>query len=169
MTNYADVPGWSGYRVSDDGKVMGRQGRIRKLMLDRSGYPVVGLGDPRGFFKLCKVHRLVVSAFIGPIPEGMQVNHKNGVRTDNRLENLEVVTPQQNTRHGWGVLNRKPSYHKRLSGSEHPNAKLTEKDVREIRRLHGSGVTQVELAKRYKLKQPTVSAIVLLKAWKEVV
>src|SRR5687767_12601092 len=59
------------------------------------GYLFVALcmhGKP----KLHSIHRLVAGAFIGPCPDGHEVNHKNGVRTDNRLENLEYVTRKQN-------------------------------------------------------------------------
>ena len=38
-------------------------------------------------------------AFIGLIPEGMEVNHKNGIKTDNSIDNLEIVTPSENTLH----------------------------------------------------------------------
>ena len=47
------------------------------------------------------VHRLVVEAFIGEIPAGLEVNHISGQKTDNRLESLEVVTHADNTRHAW--------------------------------------------------------------------
>lgn len=57
------------------------------------------------------VHRLVAELFIGEIPKGMQINHKNFDRADNRVENLEIVTQGDNTRHSsaagrTGGLNR---------------------------------------------------------------
>ena len=106
------VPGWSGYyEVSSLGRVRSvprqvrcRGGGMRRLSgrvlapaTDEGGYLRVGLwrdGRPSHEF----VHRLVVAAFIGPIGPGMQVDHRNGVRTDNRVENLEVVTPLENIR-----------------------------------------------------------------------
>lgn len=51
-----------------------------------------------------RVHRLVVTAFISEIPEGMEVNHINGNRGDNRVENLEIVTPRENVLHSINVL-----------------------------------------------------------------
>ena len=53
--------------------------------------------------KTYSVHRLVWSAFNGPIPEGMQINHINEIKTDNRLENLNLMTPKENT--NWGTRN----------------------------------------------------------------
>jgi hypothetical protein len=47
------------------------------------------------------VHRLVVEAFIGEIPAGLEVNHISGQKVDNRIENLEVVTHAKNTQHAW--------------------------------------------------------------------
>jgi hypothetical protein len=69
------------------------------------GYPKVIFSIHRAR-KQISVHRLVVEAFIGSIPKGMHVNHKNGVKNDNRLQNLEIVTPAENVRHYH--LNRKP-------------------------------------------------------------
>ncbi len=51
------------------------------------------------------IHRFVWEAFRGEIPNGMQVNHRNGVKDDNRLVNLELVSNQQNQQH-----RGKPSY-----------------------------------------------------------
>lgn len=49
------------------------------------------------------VHRIVIAAFIGPAPDGLVVNHKNGVKTDNRVSNLEYVTPEENAWHAWRI------------------------------------------------------------------
>lgn len=74
--------------------------------------------DEAGYFhvRLCKnnikdirnVHRLVAEAYLfNDYKKGLDVNHKNGNRKDNRIENLEFVTRQQNVKHGFDVLNRK--------------------------------------------------------------
>lgn len=63
------------------------------------GYQVVELyRKPIVIQKL--VHRLVIETFLGPFPEGKCTNHKNGIRHDNRLSNLEFVTPKENAIHG---------------------------------------------------------------------
>lgn len=72
---------------------------------NRKGYLQVGLykdGKRFGYF----VHRLVWEAFNGPVPEGMQVNHINERTCDNRLENLNLMSPKENTNWGTGIRRR---------------------------------------------------------------
>lgn len=100
------------YFISDKGEVFSKkQGveKIRKLHDNGFGYLIVDLRkDGKKYNK--KVHRLVAEAFI-PNPENKpEVNHKNGNRKDNRVENLEWVTSKENTIHAWKYLNKKPSF-----------------------------------------------------------
>ncbi|MFM7012619.1 MAG: HNH endonuclease signature motif containing protein [Betaproteobacteria bacterium] len=75
------------YTVSDCGKVF-KEGKERKVCLDTKGY--YGCNLPvNGRYGTRKVHQMVLETFVGPKPEGMQTRHLNGVRTDNRLENLK--------------------------------------------------------------------------------
>lgn len=102
------LPNNRNYPVSDHGRVMGitagrgaEIGRILKHASSKNGYPRVELfsrGRPTGRYN----HRIVVETFIGDIPAGNGINHINGVKADNRIENLEVVTHAQNTKHAWG-------------------------------------------------------------------
>lgn len=95
------------YLVSDHGRVMRitpgkgtEPGRVLKPGKTRDGYLKVELfnnGTPCSRY----VHRLVVETFIGEIPVGLEVNHISGEKTDNGLENLEVVTHALNTKHAW--------------------------------------------------------------------
>lgn len=118
------VPSWEGvYEVSSTGAVRSldrmeraggrirrRRGRVRKLGLDRDGYPTVSVcrDGKRG---TVKVQTLVAAAFLGPRPEGFQVCHNNGVRTDVSAANLRYDTPSNNTldqvRHGTHRSSRK--------------------------------------------------------------
>lgn len=99
MEEWKDIEGYEGiYQVSDTGKVrVKRTGLIRSLVLGKTGYYKVSL--KAGHSKTIDVHRLVATAFI-PNPEGKkEVNHINGIKTDNRAENLEWVTRNENTAH----------------------------------------------------------------------
>lgn len=100
---WRDIPGWEGlYQVSNKGRV--RSIRVKMTQpFDARGYKVATLhsGERR---ERTGVHRLVARAFI-PNPEGKeQVNHINGNRADNRVENLEWATCQENNLHRRRVL-----------------------------------------------------------------
>jgi len=112
-------------------------------------------------------HRAVWEAFNGPIPEGLTINHLNGVKTDNRVENLEVCTPSENSKHAYRVLGvpaaNNPSY-----GSKNGRAKLKEADIPRIIALNKNGTTQREIAKRYGVSRAMVSFIVTGKYWRHI-
>jgi hypothetical protein len=106
---YRDVPGWLGYRVGSDGSVWfawincrwGRRLTDRwkpmKIATHWKGYKYVNLTPAGGGkYKTFRVHRLVLEAFVGPCPEGMETRHLNGVRDDCRLNNLAWGTPDEN-------------------------------------------------------------------------
>lgn len=89
------VNGNFGYFVSKRGEVTTRRGRITLGSLNAfSGYYTFGICG-----REYKVHRLVASAWLTQDSERKIVNHKNGIKSDNRVENLEWVTHSENTRH----------------------------------------------------------------------
>ncbi len=117
--------------------------RILKTQMDRYGYPVITLCRNRNW-EVRTIHKLLVIAFIGEIPEGMVINHKDGRKNNNRLSNLEICTQQWNALHSRRVS-------KTNIGSDVVNSKLTEAIVIECRKLligapHG---TLTKLARKY--------------------
>lgn len=105
MEEWKDVLGYEGlYQVSDEGRIRSicRQGNalpgIRKPSLDKDGYLQIGLYD-NGECRKWKVHRLVATTFIPNPFSKPQVNHINGIKTDNRVENLEWVSDKDNKAH----------------------------------------------------------------------
>lgn len=107
------------------------------------------------------VHRLVAKAFL-PNPNNLpEVNHKNYIRSDNRLANLEWMSKVQNMRHG--LLHRKTAIGERAS-----HAKMTEKQVLEIRAHALQGVPRFALAARYSMSYSGIKAIVRRETWRHI-
>jgi len=163
METWMPAVGFNGiYEVSDLGRVKRvDSGRILRRR-GGNGYDVAVLFR-NGVRNQRLVHRLVVEAFVGIIPTGLQVNHINGDKLDNTLSNLEIVTPSQNTTHAYRVLNCIP----RPKGESHSNAMLSEDQVRSIRREYGGGSeTLGKLGAKYGVGISAIWLIVKRKNWK---
>lgn len=162
---WAPVPGYEGlYDVSTLGRVRSyrwsvNKPRLMKPALLNRGYLIVRLsGKGKPWQILC--HRLVAMTFIGDIGAGMEVNHMNGVKTDNRITNLEIVTRSENLKHAFRVI--KTASH---VGERNPAAKLNEGDVKEIRRLSGSGLSNRAIARMFGVSNVSVGNIMNGKTW----
>jgi hypothetical protein len=164
---WRDVVGYEGwYEVSDHGRVKrvkqaggGRAGRILQETYQTNGYAMVNLSRKNKIKRLA-IHRLVLSAFVS-LPEKSHVaNHKNGIKTDNHVSNLEWTTYWENDNHSRNVLG------KHFRGETNPQAKLTEEDVIYIRKAHSDGVlTQTKLARKYNVSHATIHSVVYRKTW----
>lgn len=159
------IPNFPAYCISKNGKVWSsKRKQFLKLNL-YGGYPYAALQkDSKAYRK--QVHRLVLETFVGPCPEGMECCHDNGIRTDNRLENLRWDTRKNNhkdaMRHG-----THPCLHR--EGEASPNAKLKEKDVRMIIYMYRTGLfLQREIAKVYNVSRTTIENIIIRKKWKHI-
>ena len=172
METWKPIPISPDYEISSEGRIrrltdsqprrsgfFHPRGTPRKTWHNNRGYEYVSLrvnGKTKGF----QVHRLVMLSFVGPCD--LQVNHKNGLRGDNRLENLEYVTPRENQQHSKNVLGTFNM------GSRHHQAKLTEDDVREILRMGKSGKTTLEIATLFPVSATMIGYILQRKWWKHV-
>lgn len=88
------------YEVSSWGRVKSlRMGRMLSATDNGHGYKIVALGTKNGKKQNRYVHRLVADAFLGGIPEGKEINHIDRDRSNNSLENLEVISHRQNVNH----------------------------------------------------------------------
>ena len=102
---WKDIPGYEGlYQASNLGRIRSfKRNNIRILKpgknRDGSGYYIVKL-YLNSVRKSARVHRLLWTAFNGPIPEGLQINHLNENKADNRLENLSLCTAKENINYG---------------------------------------------------------------------
>ena len=116
------------YEISEQGVVRSlnysNTGEIKELKpkIDRYGYVVYGLSN-NGKVTWITAHRLVYNAFVGSIPKGMQINHIDEDKTNNNINNLELVTPKENSNWGTrsersGMKKRKPVIKCDLNGNE---------------------------------------------------
>ena len=121
---WKDIPEYEGYQVSNLGRVksleridaLGRkvEEKILKPLITRNGYYLTGLYK-NSIRKFYYVHRFVWEAFNGTIPEGLQVNHINEIKADNRLSNLNLMTCKENC--NWGTRNER-SAKKHINGKK---------------------------------------------------
>lgn len=111
--------------------------------------PIFGVWKTAKYFK---VHRLVLEAFYGLSPLG--VNHKDGNKANNSLGNLEYVSQGENNRHAYRIGLKDPS-----------NRKLTKKDVIEIKNLIARGVMQKDVAERFRVRYQTIQKIRKGETW----
>lgn len=167
------IVGFEGvYAISDQGRVKRVTdgpgtwaGRILRSPCNSNGYPTVFLHRNGSVYRRT-VHQLVAVAFLGPVPEGHEVNHRDGVRSNPRATNLEYATRGQNLLHAYRVLGRAPGGPP--SGAAHPNSKLTAQQVAEIRRRYQPrAYSLATLAREYAVCAETVRRIVSGTAWKE--
>lgn len=157
---WRDVPGHEGkYQASNNGG-------IRNI---KTGRTLVGGAIPTGHRHIgmwingkrvnIYIHQLVMLAFVGKPPDGMEINHKNGKPSDNRLDNLEYVTHRQNIQHSFDVLGRKGVR----------KSALNDDNVREIRCIYAKGNTTLKkLAEKFNVHITSIHAIVHRSSWKYV-
>ena len=167
--HWLPVVGYEGvYSISD----LGRLRRVTRTRGSRRSLFMKGIRTKKGYLRAALrsngqakdvlIHNLVLKAFIGEAPS-LQCNHKNGIKTDNRLVNLEWVTGQENIGHAWRLGLMRP-----LRGEQHGTAKLTEADVVAIRAAYAAGTTHGALGRQYGVSQGTCSRVVLRKSWAHV-
>jgi len=171
---WKDIPDYEGYyQVSNIGGVKSlaretsngncKSDRILTSFPKNGRYLYVGLLK-NNKMKQIAVHRLVLFAFIGqPSFPKLHCNHKNGIKTDNRVENLEWVTPQENQHHGvvMGLIH--PVY-----GETRSDAKLTDLAVTRILFLKGKverGYWK-KLAKALNVSPFTIYNVIQGRQWK---
>lgn len=102
---WAPIPSQQGYEASSLGDIRRSEtGKVYSQSVSSEGYLSIAIYAD-GKRKWRRAHRLVAEAFLGPA-DGREVNHKNGIKTDNRIENLEWCTKSENIRHRFYVLGK---------------------------------------------------------------
>ena len=114
------IKGFECYSVSKHGEVYSHnKNRLIYLNKKKNGYLQVNLFN-NGIFKTKLVHRLVAETYIPNLNNYKQVNHINGIKTDNRVENLEWVSAKENTNHSWKIgLSKNTEYQRKIATQTH--------------------------------------------------
>lgn len=163
MEEWRLIDGFPKYSISNFGKVKNNNsGQILKDAMHHKGYPKTSLFIKgrlkKGFF----IHRLVALHFI-PNPDNLdQVNHIDGNKVNNHVSNLQWCTGSQNIKHAFntGLMSN--------MGTQHPRARLTEKQVLEIRAKISNGVKPRFIAREYGISPEYTKDIKDKKAWKHI-
>jgi len=162
---WKEIPGFSDYEASNLGNVRSwrnnSNGKNLKPSNHRDGYKLLILYDNKNSRKSHLVHRLVMKAFSGE--SNLMVNHKDGIKNNNKLENLEYCTRSQNMKHAFslGLKSNK--------GQNHPKSILKDDDILLIRKLKKEyNVKQNTIASIFDVSKITISHIIRRRTWRHI-
>lgn len=163
---WTDIPEYEGlYYINESGEIFSiKSNSLLKQQLKNNGYLKVKLFK-NGDYKFFNVHRLVATTFIPNLNNLPCVNHRNGIKTDNRVENLEWCTYSENEKHAY---NNGLKFAQ--SGELHSSHKLNWDDVNYIRKHYiprDKEYGLIPLSKKFNVKKETIQAIILKRTWKE--
>jgi hypothetical protein len=163
------------YLISNKGRLLttgykgGKTSAIMKPAKDSKGYlrTMILINNK---FKTIKVHRIVAENWLENPLQKLQVNHIDFNRSNNCVENLEWVTPKENTMHSYNAGRiKKPVCINYAKGEQIGTSKITEKQVIEIRNKFQPRIyTRQMLANEYNISPATIKDIILKKSWKHV-
>jgi len=157
MEVWKKIEGFENYEVSNYGNVK-RNNKLRTIKPNKRGYVRIDLYN-KGVFKYFFIHRLVANSFLDNTKNKPQVNHINGIKHDNRVENLEWCTAKENIIHAINNNLIIPP-----AGEKQGASKLTEADILNIRK--DTTTKKYILAEKYNVSRGLISDIINFKRWK---
>jgi len=162
---WVKIIGYDNYFISSIGRVKNNDGLILSPGTNRLGYKFVSLSK-NNIQKTKSIHGLVGQSFIKNPCGHKELNHINGIKSDNRIENLEWCTRSHNIKHAFRLGLNKPRYQ---NGEDNPHNKLTRRQVLEIVQKYSSGeYTMRELSNQYYVSTAIICKIVKGEAWRHI-
>jgi hypothetical protein len=154
MEVWKTIEDFTNYEISNYGRIRRKyfKGYKYRKPVIQKGYCTITFVFNKTSFKKFQIHRLVAEAFIENIDKKKCVNHINGIKNDNRLENLEWCTYSENEKHSFDVLG------KVTNGIIRRKIKL--EDIEKIKQLYNSGITQTKIAGIFNVNSSTISLLV---------
>jgi DNA-binding CsgD family transcriptional regulator len=157
---WRDIPGCPGYQASSLGRIRSLDRQVamiskygKPFLCNRAGRILVQGTNPHGYrflfvgspVRSTTVHRLIALAFLGHKPDGLQINHKDGDKLNNRPENIEYVTSAKNNHHAISTGLRK--------------MKLSDAEIETVKSM-AVALSFREIGRRFGVSYKTVSKVV---------
>ena len=153
-------------KINYNGKRVNRNGQIKKQFITKTGY-CVSTFQLNGRYYRKYVHRLVADAFIPTNDKNLHINHKDGNKENNTVENLEWVTRSENQIHAYKNGLIIPRLRGKL-GEDSINPKFTNSQADEIRQSYVNKVPIKELVKKYNCHKSTIYRIIQNKTYSNI-
>jgi len=172
---WKDIPGWEGfYQASDYGQIKSlsrkitlynngtyyTKEKIKNQSINRKGYPIVSLNKPE-IQKTMTVHRLVALTFTPNVNNKPEINHIDGNKLNNNINNLEWCTAKENSKHAVKLGLKKGNF-----GEKNGLSKVTKEIVKLIRK--SNTLSGKELAQILNVSETTISSIARYKTWSNI-
>lgn len=162
-----EIPGYRGYYAFCDGFIVStkyNEPRILKTRINGHKYPYVNLCQNGKYKSIC-VHRIIAMVFLKDFDHEHEVNHIDGNKCNSNIRNLEMVSKEENMQHAVRMGLKKPPQ----VGENHWCAKLTTKDVIQIRNLYDLGYSIKSILEKYNnVSRRCIKNIVKGKTWKHI-
>lgn len=156
---FKEHPVYKSYLVSNMGRIVGAKGNLLNASKSSSGYMIIGFyGDKQQ--KTTSVHRAVVETFVGEIPKNKNIDHIDGIKHNNKLSNLEIVTRSENQKRAYklGLVTG-------CKGASNGGSILTNAQIFEIYDMVIDGKSNDEIGTHYRVHPRYISLIRHGKRW----
>lgn len=157
---FKPIPGHPRYEISKEGIIRNSENKkIKSQYIGSTGYYMVSFSY-NNKSKPARVHRLLAITYL-PNPKNLpEINHEDGIKTNNFLSNIKWSNHEDNVKHAFrtGLVNN--------TGEKNGQSKLTEKDVKEIKNRLLSGESQYSISKDFPITRSCIGGIKIGRLWK---